>query len=109
MALLEVKDLSVAFGEIEALRGVSFTIDEGAVVALLGSNGAGKSTTLRAISGLVAPRAGSILFDGKPIAGLSPRTIVKLGRRACARGAAHLSWPHCPREHHAGRLQRKRL
>ena len=61
------------------MRGVSFTIDEGAVVALLGSNGAGKSTTLRAISGLVAPRAGSILFDGKPITGLSPRTIVKLG------------------------------
>src|SRR5271165_2791433 len=61
------------------LRGVSFTIDEGAVVTLLGSNGAGKSTTLRAISGLVAPRAGSIRFDGKPIAGLSPRAIVKLG------------------------------
>ena len=79
MTLLEVKDLSVAYGEIEALRGVSFTIDEGAVVALLGSNGAGKSTTLRAISGLVAPRAGSILFEGKPIAGLSPRSIVKLG------------------------------
>jgi branched-chain amino acid transport system ATP-binding protein len=79
MPLLEVRELSVSYGEIEALRGVSFTIDEGAVVALLGSNGAGKSTTLRAISGLVAPRAGSIVFDGKPIAGLSPRTIVKLG------------------------------
>ena len=79
MTLLEVRDLSVSFGEIEALGGVSFTIDEGAVVALLGSNGAGKSTTLRAISGLVAPRAGSILLDGKPITGLSPRTIVKLG------------------------------
>ena len=79
MALLEVRDLRVSFGEIEALRGVSFTVDEGAVVTLLGSNGAGKSTTLRAISGLVAPRAGSIQFDGKPIAGLSPRTIVKLG------------------------------
>ena len=79
MSLLEVKDLSVNYGEIEALRGVSFTIDEGAVVALLGSNGAGKSTTLRAISGLVAPRTGSIVFDGKSIAGLSPRAIVKLG------------------------------
>ena len=79
MMILEVKDLSVAYGEIEALRGVSLTIDEGAVVALLGSNGAGKSTTLRAISGLVAPRAGSILFDGESIAGLSPRAIVKLG------------------------------
>jgi branched-chain amino acid transport system ATP-binding protein len=79
MTLLEVKDLSVAYGEIEALRGVSFTIDGGAVVALLGSNGAGKSTTLRAISGLVAPRSGSILLEGKPIAGLRPRAIVKLG------------------------------
>jgi branched-chain amino acid transport system ATP-binding protein len=79
MALLEIADLSVNYGEIEALRGVSFTIDEGAVVALLGSNGAGKSTTLRAISGLVAPRAGTIMFDGKPIAGLGPRAIVKLG------------------------------
>ena len=79
MALLEVRELSVGFGEIEALRGVSFAVDEGAVVALLGSNGAGKSTTLRAISGLVAPRAGSILFDGKPISGLGARAIVKLG------------------------------
>ena len=79
MTLLEVKDLGVAYGEIEALRGVSLRIDEGAVVALLGSNGAGKSTTLRAISGLVAPCAGSVLFDGKSIAGLSPRMIVKLG------------------------------
>jgi len=79
MPLLEVKDLSVAYGEIEALSGVSFTIDEGAVAALLGANGAGKSTALRAISGLVAPRAGSILFDGRPIVGLSPRAIVKVG------------------------------
>jgi branched-chain amino acid transport system ATP-binding protein len=79
MALLEIADLCVNYGEIEALRGVSFNIDEGAVVALLGSNGAGKSTTLRTISGLIAPRAGRILFDGKPIAGLGPRAIVKLG------------------------------
>jgi branched-chain amino acid transport system ATP-binding protein len=79
MALLEIVDLSVNYGEIEALRGVTFSIESGAVVALLGANGAGKSTTLRAISGLVAPRSGSILFDGKPIAGLGPRAIVKLG------------------------------
>jgi branched-chain amino acid transport system ATP-binding protein len=79
MALLEVRDLSVNYGEIEALRHVSFSIEEGAVVTLLGSNGAGKSTTLRAISGLLAPRLGNILFDGKPISGLEPRAIVKLG------------------------------
>lgn len=79
MALIEVADLDVRYGEIEALRGLSFSIDEGGVVALLGSNGAGKSTTLRAISGLVAPRAGSIVFNGKPIAGLGPQAIVRLG------------------------------
>ena len=64
MALLELSGVSVQYGEIEALRGVSFSIEEGAVVALLGSNGAGKSTTLRAISGLVAARSGKI-GDGK--------------------------------------------
>src|SRR5271167_5073066 len=79
MALLAVTDLCVNYGEIEALRGVSFAIEEGAVVTLLGPNGAGKSTTLRAVSGLVSPRSGSILLDGKPIAGLGPRAIVKLG------------------------------
>jgi branched-chain amino acid transport system ATP-binding protein len=84
MTLLEVKDLSVAYGEIEALRGVSFAIDEGAVVAMLGSNGAGKSTTLRAISGLVASRAGSILFDGKPIVRLKPSHNRQARRRARA-------------------------
>jgi branched-chain amino acid transport system ATP-binding protein len=79
MALLKVEDLCVGYGEIEILRGVSFVIEEGAVVTLLGPNGAGKSTTLRAVSGLVAPRSGSIQLDGKPIAGLGPRAIVKLG------------------------------
>ena len=79
MALLKLKDLCVSYGEIEVLRGVSFMIQEGAVVTLLGPNGAGKSTTLRAVSGLIAPRSGSILLDGRPIAGLGPRAIVKLG------------------------------
>jgi len=79
MALLELSDVSVQYGEIEALRGVSFSIEEGAVIALLGANGAGKSTTLRAISGLSPPRSGAILFDGKSISGLSPRAIVRMG------------------------------
>ena len=83
MALLELRDLSVQYGEIEALRGVSFSIEEGAVVALLGSNGAGKSTTLRAISGLAPPRSGAILFAGETISGLGPRAIVR-------RGVAHV-------------------
>jgi branched-chain amino acid transport system ATP-binding protein len=79
MALLEVSDIDVRYGEIEALRGVSFSVEEGAVVALLGSNGAGKSTTLRAISGLAPPRAGAIRFDGRTISTSSPRAIVRMG------------------------------
>jgi branched-chain amino acid transport system ATP-binding protein len=79
MPLLEIRDLIVRYGEIEALRGVSVSVDEGQVVTLLGANGAGKSTTLRAISGLSKPAAGDILFDGKSIAGLRPEAIVRLG------------------------------
>jgi branched-chain amino acid transport system ATP-binding protein len=79
MALLEINDLAVLYGEIEALRGVSLKVDEGQVVTLLGSNGAGKSTTLRAISGLAKPASGEVVFDGKSIAGLGPEQIVRLG------------------------------
>jgi branched-chain amino acid transport system ATP-binding protein len=79
MALLEIDDLVVRYGEIEALRGVSLKVDTGQVVTLLGSNGAGKSTTLRAISGLAKPASGEILFDGKFIVGLGPEAIVRLG------------------------------
>jgi branched-chain amino acid transport system ATP-binding protein len=79
MALLEINDLSVRYGEIEALRSVTIAVGEGNVVTLLGSNGAGKSTTLRAISGLVAPASGEILFEGRSIAGLGPEAIVRRG------------------------------
>src|SRR6195952_469391 len=79
MPLLEIKDLVVRYGEIEALRGISLNVEEGQVVTLLGANGAGKSTTLRAISGLAKPAAGDILFDGKSIAGLGPEAIVRMG------------------------------
>lgn len=79
MALLEINDLIVLYGEIEALRGISLKVEEGQVVTLLGSNGAGKSTTLRAISGLAKPAAGEILFDGQSIVGLGPEAIVRLG------------------------------
>jgi len=79
MALLEVRDLSVRYGEIEALHGISFAVEAGQVVTLLGSNGAGKSTTLRAISGLVRPSGGDILFDGASIAGRHPEQIVRRG------------------------------
>lgn len=79
MALLEIRDLVVRYGEIEALRGISLNVEEGQVVTLLGANGAGKSTTLRAISGLAKPASGDILFDGKSIAGLGPEVIVRMG------------------------------
>jgi branched-chain amino acid transport system ATP-binding protein len=79
MPLLEIRDLIVLYGEIEALRGVSLHVEEGQVVTLLGANGAGKSTTLRAISGLTKPAAGEILFDGQSIVGLGPETIVRRG------------------------------
>ena len=79
MPLLEIRDIIVLYGEIEALRGVSLRVEAGQVVTLLGANGAGKSTTLRAISGLTKPAAGEILFDGQSIAGLGPEAIVRLG------------------------------
>jgi branched-chain amino acid transport system ATP-binding protein len=79
MALLEVKNLNVRYGEIEALRGISFSVEAGQVVTLLGSNGAGKSTTLRAISGLTKPASGDVIFDGQSIAGRNPEHIVRLG------------------------------
>jgi branched-chain amino acid transport system ATP-binding protein len=79
MALLEIRDLVVRYGEIEALRGVSLAVEAGQVVTLLGANGAGKSTTLRAISGLAKPASGEIVFDGQSIAGLGPEAIVRRG------------------------------
>ena len=79
MALLEIRNLVVRYGEIEALRGISFSVEQGQVVTLLGANGAGKSTTLRAISGLTKPVSGGIVFEGQPIAGLGPEAIVRLG------------------------------
>src|SRR3712207_6257935 len=67
------------YGNIEALKGISITVDEGEVVTLIGSNGAGKSTTLRSISGLTPPREGSITFEGKEIGEMPPQEIVSLG------------------------------
>jgi branched-chain amino acid transport system ATP-binding protein len=79
MALLEVRDLHVAYGKIEAVKGISFSVEQGQVVTLIGTNGAGKTTTLRTISGLLRPSAGSIDFDGKPIHGTPAHQIVRLG------------------------------
>ncbi|MCX6055406.1 MAG: ABC transporter ATP-binding protein [Chloroflexi bacterium] len=77
--LLEVKDLNVYYGAIHALQGISFNVNEGEIVSLIGANGAGKSTTLRALSGLLRPRSGSIAFRGEDITLAPPEQIVKKG------------------------------
>jgi len=76
---LEVNDLNVYYGAIHALQGISFHVDEGEIVSLIGANGAGKSTTLRTISGLIRPRGGNIQFKDKDITMLPAEQIVRLG------------------------------
>jgi branched-chain amino acid transport system ATP-binding protein len=78
-ALLALHDLHVYYGNIEALKGISLTVGRGEIVTLIGSNGAGKSTTLRAVSGTLKPRTGQILLAGQPIHHLPPHEVVALG------------------------------
>ncbi|WP_042395793.1 ABC transporter ATP-binding protein [Streptacidiphilus carbonis] len=78
-ALLEVEDLRVAYGKIEAVKGISFTVEAGQVVTLIGTNGAGKTTTLRTLSGLLKPVGGSIRFNGQPLGSVPAHKIVSLG------------------------------
>ena len=77
--ILEIKDLQVRYGGIEAVKGISLEVPEGKIVTLIGANGAGKSSTLRTISGLVKPAAGQILFNGEDITGMDANEIVKRG------------------------------
>ena len=77
--ILEVHDLRVAYGKIEAVKGISFSVEPGEVVTLIGSNGAGKTTTLRTISGLIAPKSGAVAFKGKRIDGMAAHKILQLG------------------------------
>jgi len=79
MALLEIDDIHTFYGNIEALKGISLEVNEGEIVTLIGSNGAGKSTTLRSISGLTPPRQGSIRFEGEEIGETPPQNIVRKG------------------------------
>ena len=79
MSLLKVTDLVVSYGGIEALKGISFEVDQGQIVTLIGANGAGKSTTLRTISGLVSPRSGRIYFEGRDITDMNAQKIVEMG------------------------------
>ena len=79
MTLLSIDHVSVNYGAVQAIRDVSFTVGRGEIVTLIGANGAGKSTILRALSGIVRTEAGSIVHDGKSIAGLPPHRIARLG------------------------------
>ena len=79
MAMLEVEEIHTFYGNIEALKGISLTVEEGEIITLIGSNGAGKSTTLRSISGLTPPRTGSIRFEGKEISTMPAQDIVRTG------------------------------
>jgi branched-chain amino acid transport system ATP-binding protein len=81
--MLEIKNLTVCYGAISALHGISLSVPSGSIVTLIGSNGAGKTTTLKTISGLIKPKAGEILYEGKNIAGLAPHMVV-------AQGLAHV-------------------
>ena len=79
MPLLEIHDLNVHYGAIHALHGISLAVEAGQIVTLIGANGAGKSTTLRTISGLIRPSTGTLRFDGQSLIGKAPHEIVRLG------------------------------
>ena len=84
--MLELRDVVCCYGQVTALKGVSLTVGKGELVALIGANGAGKSTTLKAISGLLHPIAGTIVFDGHDITNASARAILSLGIAHCPEG-----------------------
>lgn len=77
--MLEINNINVYYGAIHALKGVSLSVEEGQIVSLIGANGAGKSTTLRTISGLLKPKSGELLFEGKSLTDVAAHNIVKLG------------------------------
>lgn len=79
MAMLEVKDLQVSYGMIQAIKGISFEVNQGEVIALIGANGAGKTTILHTVTGLLAPKAGSIVFEGQDITKVPAHKIVSMG------------------------------
>jgi branched-chain amino acid transport system ATP-binding protein len=86
MSLLKVEDIHVYYGAIHAIKGVSFEVNEGEIVTLIGANGAGKSTTLNTIAGLLKPRSGAISFEGKSLAGVPAYKLVSLGMALCPEG-----------------------
>ena len=94
MSLLEVNDINVYYGAIHAIKGISFSVDEGEVVTLIGANGAGKSTTLNTVAGLLRPREGSIHFGGKDLA--------RVHAADDGAGEPRNGWLHAPRQGDSG-------
>ena len=86
MSLLKVEDIHVYYGAIHAIKGVSFEVNEGEIVTLIGANGAGKSTTLNTVAGLLRPRSGLITFDGIPMSSVPANQTVSLGMALCPEG-----------------------
>lgn len=94
MAMLEVKDLKVYYGMIQAIKGISFHVDQGEVIALIGANGAGKTTILHTVSGLITPKTGSVTFEGRDIVKIPGHKIVSMGMAHVPEGRrvfAHLT------------------
>ena len=86
MRLLKVEDIHVYYGNIHAIKGISFEVNEGEIVTLIGANGAGKSTTLNTVAGLLKPRSGMITFEGSNLLGIPASRIVSLGMALCPEG-----------------------
>ena len=86
MSMLKIEDLHVYYGSIHAIKGVSFEVNEREIVTLIGANGAGKSTTLNTVAGLLRPRSGSVSFEGKAITGMPANKVVSLGMALCPEG-----------------------
>ena len=86
MSLLKVENIHVYYGSIHAIKGVSFEVNEGEIVTLIGANGAGKSTTLNTVSGLLKPKSGAIEFEGKSIVGVPANRVVSHGMALCPEG-----------------------
>ena len=86
MSILHVDDLNVYYGSIHAVKGISFDVEEGEIVTLIGANGAGKSTTLNTVAGLLKPREGKVEFEGGSLLGIPPHTIVSKGMALCPEG-----------------------
>ncbi len=86
MSMLKVEDIHVYYGSIHAIKGISFEVNEGEIVTLIGANGAGKSTTLKTVSCMMRPKTGDVLFEGKSLLGVKPHAVVGLGLAHCPEG-----------------------